>query len=300
MLWRHNVISGVVGSTIPHLSYTVGTQYVAMLPDAYVNRDGDEPEQQAWTNALMDVKLKSIGIVPRQQMGFSVLNSTNTFELYNFDKLSSDIESLSEIDEEELSSYDVLLKHKQPHPYAEDDPDYEGQAEADLQYISLSALLNSEVGDSQISDLGLSSVEVKQQEGQKYITLHGFGDDNTKQWADLSSKGDYIDVLVRDIDSEGPPAGIELKYVALTSILDGLTVSANVSVDSETTSLSSIQRDEDGALQLYGFGGDDVKDYSSISADGDYDIILRNRGAGDRAVEYTSLSALAQNYAGDS
>ena len=51
VLWRHNVIAGVVGSTIPHLSYTVGTQYVDMLPDAYVNRDGDEPEHQVWTNA---------------------------------------------------------------------------------------------------------------------------------------------------------------------------------------------------------------------------------------------------------
>ena len=77
-----------------------------------------------------------------------MLNSTNTFELYNFDKLSSDISSLSEIDEDELSSYDVLLKHKQPHPYAEDDSTYEGQAEADLQYISLSAFLNSELGDT--------------------------------------------------------------------------------------------------------------------------------------------------------
>ena len=148
VLWRHNVIAGLVGSNIPHLSYAVGTQHVAMLPDSYVNLDVDEPEQKVWTNALMDIKLKSIGIVPRQQMGFPELQNTNTFELYNFDKLSSDIESLSEISEGELSSYDVLLKHKQPHPYAEDDEIYEGQAEADLQYISLSALLNSELGDA--------------------------------------------------------------------------------------------------------------------------------------------------------
>ena len=113
----------------------------------------------------MDAKLKSIGIVPHQQMGFAELNSTNTFELYHFDKLSSDINSLSEIDEGELSSYDVLLKHKQPHPYAEDDSDYEGQAEADLQYISLSALLNGYQGDSQLPDLKLSSVVVGSDNG---------------------------------------------------------------------------------------------------------------------------------------
>ena len=164
VLWRHNVIAGLVGSNIPHLSYTVGTQHVAMLPDAYISIGDGEPEQQVWTNALMDVKLKSIGIVPREQMGFAELQNTNTFELYHFDKLSSDIESLSEI-EDELSSYDVLLKHKQPHPYAEDDSDYEGQAEADLQYISLSALLNGYQGDSQLPDLKLSSVVVSSDNG---------------------------------------------------------------------------------------------------------------------------------------
>jgi hypothetical protein len=51
VLWRHNVIAGLVGSNIPHLSYTVGTQYVDMLPDAYISIGGDEPEHQVWTNA---------------------------------------------------------------------------------------------------------------------------------------------------------------------------------------------------------------------------------------------------------
>lgn len=45
---------------------------------------------------------------------------------------------------------------------------------------------------------------------------------------------------MRDIDSEGPPGGIELKYVSLPSILSGL--SASREVDSETTSLSSMQK----------------------------------------------------------
>lgn len=70
VLWRHNVIAGVVGSNIPHLSYTVGTQYVDMLPDSYVNID-NLAEEVVWSNALMDVKLKSIAVVPPSQMGFS-------------------------------------------------------------------------------------------------------------------------------------------------------------------------------------------------------------------------------------
>lgn len=128
MLWRHNVIAGVAGSNIPHLSYTVGTQYVDMLPDSYVDRNNAQAEggEHVWSNALMDLKLKSIGVVPREQMGFAELRSTNTFELYHFDKLSSDISSLDEIEEGELSSYDVLVKHKKPHPKTEDDPIYEG------------------------------------------------------------------------------------------------------------------------------------------------------------------------------
>lgn len=133
------------------------------------------------------------------------------------------------------------------------------------------------------------------------MTLHGFGEDNTQLWQDLSSKGDYIDVLVRDIDSEGPPPGIELKYVSLSSILSGF--SASNEVDSETTNLSSIQKSsENDSLQLFGFDGDTLQDFNDISADEDYDIILRNRDAGDRDVEYISLSAIAAaaNYIGDS
>lgn len=70
VLWRHNVLAGVKGSNIPHLSYTVGTQYVDMLPDSYVNRDNVDGEH-VWSNALMPVKLKSIGVVPPHQMGFT-------------------------------------------------------------------------------------------------------------------------------------------------------------------------------------------------------------------------------------
>ena len=65
MLWRHNVIAGVAGSNIPHLSYTVGTQYVDMLPDSYVNTN-NQAEETVWANATMDVKLKSIAVVPPQ------------------------------------------------------------------------------------------------------------------------------------------------------------------------------------------------------------------------------------------
>ena len=165
VLWRHNVIAGAAGSNIPHLSYTVGTQYVSMLPDSFVNHDNiAEGEVVLWTNALMDVKLKSIGVVPDRQMGFYSLDSTNTFELYHFDQLSSDINRLGEISQNELSSYDVLVKHKKKHPKTDVDPTiYEGQAEADLEYISLSCVVPP--GDANANrrhtiDTNLSSISL--------------------------------------------------------------------------------------------------------------------------------------------
>lgn len=97
-----------------------------MLPDSYVNIATIDEGGFVAPVGAMDVCLKSIGIVPHQQMGFDKLHSTNTLELYHFDKLSSDINSLSEINESELSSYDILLKHKKPHPKTEDDQVYEG------------------------------------------------------------------------------------------------------------------------------------------------------------------------------
>ena len=64
-MWRNVVTTDVVGSDIPHLSYTVGTQYVDMMPDSYVNRE-NIAEETVWSNATMDVKLKSIAVVPPQ------------------------------------------------------------------------------------------------------------------------------------------------------------------------------------------------------------------------------------------
>ena len=125
-MWQHNVILLDNDSNIPHLSYTVGTQYVGMLPDSSVNIQTIDEGAYVYPIGAMDVCLKSIGIVPPKQMGFSKVYPTNTFELYHFDKLSSDINSLDEIEEGELSSYDVLVKHKKPHPKTEDDSIYEG------------------------------------------------------------------------------------------------------------------------------------------------------------------------------
>lgn len=65
VLWRNVVTTSVVGQNIPHLSYTVGTQYVAMMPDSYVNRE-NMAEETVWSNSTMDVKLKSIAVVPPQ------------------------------------------------------------------------------------------------------------------------------------------------------------------------------------------------------------------------------------------
>ena len=248
VLWRHNVIAGLVGSNIPHLSYTVGTQYVDMLPDSYVNSDG-EPEQQVWTNALMDVKLKSIGIVPREQMGFAELQNTNTFELYNFDKLSSDISTYHDLSSEGLSCYDVLVKHKKPHPYAEDDPTYEGQAEADLEYVAVSCLVPP--GDTNANkdgtiDTSLSSVELATINGNAFYELYDFQKNGTLSPSDLSSG---VEVVVRDFHSTGGN-GARVNYVALSTITESLSnltqISGDANVPNRHQKSIETKKDSDG------------------------------------------------------
>jgi len=55
-----------------------------------------------------------------------------------------------------LSAFDLLLRHKKPHP-----DNYAGQAAACLEYVSLEGLLDnlSSTVDSSISALQLSSVQ---------------------------------------------------------------------------------------------------------------------------------------------
>lgn len=72
---------------------------------------------------------------------------------------------------EGLSCYDVLVKHKKPHPYTKDDPIYEGHAEADLEYVAVSCLVPP--GDTNANKDGtiytyLSSVELTTIDGNAF------------------------------------------------------------------------------------------------------------------------------------
>lgn len=186
----------------------------------------------------------------------------------------------------------MLVKHKKPHPYAEEDETYEGQAEADLQYISLSAVAgggSNLTGDSQLTGLDLSSVAVSAYNGRKFIELHEFHKDNAKSVSDIS--GDGVDLLIRNPKDNAR----ELQYLSLSSLSAALSSSSTV--DSETNlQLSSIQRNGDnGSLELFDFDDPDTEDFGRLSGSGNYDLVLRKYSSGRELpakVDYLRLSAL--------
>ena len=78
---------------------------------------------------------------------------------------------------EGLSCYDVLVRHKKPHPYTKADPFYEGHAEADLEYVAVSCLVPP--GDTNANKDGtihtyLSSVELTTIDGNAFYELFNF------------------------------------------------------------------------------------------------------------------------------
>lgn len=189
------------------VTYKVGQIECETLPDSFQGALG-------WVG--YDIYLSSLAFTPSKQIGANNPTiPTFSYELFNFDKYPSDINSISAI-ESDLSSYDVLLKHKQHHPLWQNSSVLENQCSAKLEYIPLSALLGGE---------------------------------------------------------------------------------ANVKVDSEENSISSIQHYEpDGSLQIYDFDGNSTKEFSDISASANYDIMLRHNINGNqgvpREVSYTSLSGM--------
>lgn len=133
---------------VPRVAFNVGTQKIEMLPDAMV---GDTPGQigQIVEQYMLSTHLSSIEQVPPQQVGFGPMKQTNTFGLYNFGREESD-----QLDLENLSCYDVLIRRKSPHPLGA-----AGRCGADLEYVPISALSGSNhTGDANSDTHNLSSI----------------------------------------------------------------------------------------------------------------------------------------------
>lgn len=87
-LWKGTTWIGPNIETMPRLTYNVGTQEPNLLPDTYASTG-------VYNNMSLSTLLSSVNVVPQKQVGFNVAFTTNTFELYNFDKYPSDYYTLS-------------------------------------------------------------------------------------------------------------------------------------------------------------------------------------------------------------
>lgn len=107
------------------VSYKVGQIECQPQPDSFVRRIG------SWVG--FDAYLSSLQYAPPKTMGIEIPNiPTYCYNLYHFDKYNSDLTASPTAN---LSAYDVLVRHKAPHPEG-----YENQCSAKLEYMSLSAI----------------------------------------------------------------------------------------------------------------------------------------------------------------
>ncbi len=90
--------------------------------------------------------------------------------------------------DEQLSTFDVLVRHKAKHPYANAGiSQLSGQAQAKLEYVAISALLSGEIeanvisGDTQVLPNTQSSISLMQGPDNKYYQLYNWmgSTDNT-------------------------------------------------------------------------------------------------------------------------
>ena len=231
---------------LPPVAFNVGMQTIESMPDA----------AQGYDHELSVTELSSIEFTPANSWGFESGNAaTWGYSLFNFARYASD--SLSTVyDEEthryvpELSAYDILLKHKHPHSKANSgNPRYGGQANAVLEYISLSSLadlLDDVKVDTTETNLAQCSIEKNRLSNDtEFLQLYHFnipGVDNTlhvnlnfgeTRWVRSDGgSGTYPDpnvqFIIRDssnnVEVQYDDLGIFLPHVNASDVIDLSTV----------------------------------------------------------------------------
>lgn len=173
------------------VAWTVGQQHIEALPDV----NSALPIYNA--NTL----LSSIQFTPQKQLGILSTFDAPTwgYSLYGFDQFNPTYTSLAQMQkaphvdgsgggDEQLSTFDVLVRHKAKHPYANAGvSQLSGQAQAKLEYVAISALLSGEIeanvisGDTQVLPNTQSSISLMQDSDNKYYQLYNWmgSGDNT-------------------------------------------------------------------------------------------------------------------------
>lgn len=165
------------------VAWTVGQQHIESMPD--LDMGSNWVGSTCWLSSIQFTPQKQLGIIGRDVPTWS-------YSLYGFDKFAPTYTSLAQMQnaphvdgsgggDEQLSTFDILVRHKAKHPYANAGiSQLSGQSQARLEYVAISALLSGEIeayvisGDTQVLPHAQSSIQLMDEAGYKYYQLYNW------------------------------------------------------------------------------------------------------------------------------
>ena len=241
----------------------------------------------------VDTYLSSLIFVPSKYYNLDSDSGTWAWELFNFNLLSSTSDSLSSIiDNNDLSSYDVLIKHKARHPESEENEDFEDQCSAVLEYMPLSSLIGSSnhTGDANSNSHNLSSIYLSSDGQYELFNFHLSGTSGLTKYDWQYGLSNDIEVVVRDNTTPGQS---KVNYIP-KSWLSAVGGDTNVI---DTRRSVEYVNNPNPYYQLYSFGDDSTIDLEPIRHHGAFDFVVRyhNTVSQREEIQYgkLDLSAIA-------
>lgn len=179
---------------------------------------GNDPDSEIYGVSF----LRSLEKTDIAQLGLSgeegEFRGSHCYSLYHFGQLSSDFSSPIPWEDEWLSSFDVLVKAKGPHPYY--DSIAPNRADANLQYFSLSSFAPPPP-DSKVPAALLSSIqwtEVLDEDSgtlRKVYSMFGF-DRPGLEYDDIKNQLSDVEIVLREAVTL--PNGSRVNYMPITQL----------------------------------------------------------------------------------
>ena len=272
---------------VPPLAENVGVQWVESYPDANDNVLRHELDEQ------YDTFLSSVQFTPSKYYSTSPMYGTWSYGLYDFSKLASTSMELTAIQESnDLSSYDVLIKHKGPHPNPRELEGLDDQCSAVLEYMPLSSLIGSSnhTGDANMNSHNLSSIYLSSDGQYELFNFHLSGTTGLTKYDWQYGLSNDIEVVVRDNTTPGQS---KVNYIP-KSWLSAVGGDKNVI---DTRRSVEYVNNPDPYYQLYRFGDDSTINLDPIGHHGGFDFVVRYHNAVSQREEIQygklDLSAIA-------
>ena len=264
-------------------------QWVESYPDANDNVLRHDIDGQ------YDTFLSSVQFTSSKYYSTSPMYGTWSYGLYNFSTLSSTSDSLSAImDRNDLSSYDVVIKHKGPHPNPRQLEGLEDQCSAVVEYMPLSSLIGSSnhTGDANSAAHNLSSIYLSA-DGQ--YQLYNF-DKNGISYPYEGYVSDF-EVVVRE-KYTSQHNGSQINYLPLSSF--NLPGDTNIADYSRRKSIELFDDAGTKYYELYKFH-DLGNAITSLENSNGFDVVVRDYSfpGGLPHISYVRLSALNTAISGD-